>query len=90
MRATFQSVILGSVYDIRNLKQKIRFDEEHKLNSPWNIAAEFHVDMSFSVSGIRGMLREYDADYSIGMNIDQMAALFYDYTSGYPFLVSKL
>lgn len=79
-RATFQSVILAGVYDIRNLKQKIRSDEEHKLNSPWNIAAEFHVNMSFSVSDIRGMLREYDANYSIGMNIDQMAALFYDYS----------
>ena len=35
--ATFQSVILASVYDIRNIKQKIRPKEDHKQNSPWNI-----------------------------------------------------
>ena len=34
--ATFHSVILAGVYDIRNLKQKIRPDEDHKVNSPWN------------------------------------------------------
>lgn len=33
----FQSVILASVYDIKNLKLKLRPDEEHKYNSPWNI-----------------------------------------------------
>ena len=32
---TFQSVILAGVHDIRHLKQKIRPNEEHKLNSPW-------------------------------------------------------
>ena len=39
--STFQSVILAGVYDIRNIKQKIRLDAEHKVNSPWNIAADF-------------------------------------------------
>ena len=38
--ATFHSVILAGVYDIRNLKLKIRPEEEHKYNSPWNVAAE--------------------------------------------------
>ncbi len=46
--AAFHSVILAGVYDIRNIQQKIRPDEEHKINSPWNIAAKFQVDMSFS------------------------------------------
>ena len=32
--STFQSVILAGVYDIRNLKQKVRPDSEHKHNSP--------------------------------------------------------
>lgn len=36
---TFHSVILAGVYDIKNLKLKIRPEEEHKYNSPWNIAA---------------------------------------------------
>ena len=40
-RATFQSVILAGVYDIKNLKLKIRPDEAHQYNSPWNIAADF-------------------------------------------------
>lgn len=36
--AIFQSVILAGVYDIKNLKQKIRPDEMQRYNSPWNIA----------------------------------------------------
>ena len=35
---TFQSVILAGVYDIKNLKLKIRPEEQHQYNSPWNIA----------------------------------------------------
>ena len=45
---TFKSVILAGVCDIKNLKRKLRPDEEHKDNSPWNIAADFDIDMSFS------------------------------------------
>ena len=37
----FHSVILAGVYDVRNITRKIRPEEEHKLNSPWNIAADF-------------------------------------------------
>lgn len=87
---TFQSVILAGVYDIKNIKRKIRPDEEHKVNSPWNIAVEFPVDMSFSAEEIAGMLTEYERDYKTGMNIHAMAELIYDYTSGYPFLVSRI
>ena len=63
---TFQSVILASVYDIRNIRKKLRPDEEHRENSPWNIAADFLVDMSFSASEIGGMLKEYENDYHTG------------------------
>lgn len=87
---TFQSVILAGVYNIQNMKRKLRADEEHKQNSPWNIAADFEVEMSFSAEDIAGMLREYEEDYHTGMAIQQMADLLYDYTSGYPFLVSRL
>lgn len=90
MQPTFKSVILAGVYDIKNLVQKIRPAEEHKVNSPWNIAADFGVEMSLSRDGIADMLREYEADYHTGMNIDEIAGLLYDYTSGYPFLVSRL
>lgn len=51
---TFQSVILAGVYDIKNLKRKFRPEEDHKLNSPWNIAVEFKEEMSFSVEEIAG------------------------------------
>ena len=87
---TFQSVILSGVYDIRNLKRKLRPDEEHKFNSPWNIADPFDMPMEFSVSEIADMLAEYERDHHTGMDTDSMAGSIYDLTSGYPFLVSKL
>ncbi len=87
---SFRSVILAGVYDIRNIRQKIRPQEEHTRNSPWNIAADFLVDMSLSASEIEGMLLEYEADYHTGMNTAEMAGMLYDYTSGYPYLVSRL
>lgn len=34
--ATFQSVILAGVTDVKHLKNKIRGESEHKVNSPWN------------------------------------------------------
>ena len=86
----FQSVILAGVYDIRNIRRKIRPDGDHKQNSPWNIAAKFRVDMSFEANEIAGMLKDYEADYHTGMNVSEIAGLIYDYTSGYPYLVSSL
>lgn len=87
---TFQSVILAGVYDIRNLKRKTDSEKEHKRNSPWNIAVEFKVEMSFSREEIAGMLREYEKEHAVGMDVEKMSALIYEYTCGYPFLVSKL
>lgn len=84
----FQSVILAGVYDIKNLKLKIRPEEEHQYNSPWNIAASFDIDMDFSVEQIADMLCEYEADYHTGMDIKTVAKEIYQYTSGYPYLVS--
>ena len=89
-RPTFQSVILAGVYDIKNLKLKIRQDQEHKYNSPWNIAEPFLVDMSFSAKAISGMLMDYEKDHHTGMNIEGVAECIYEYTSGYPFLVSSI
>lgn len=86
----FHSVILAGVYDVRNIRDKIRPDEEHKTNSPWNVAADFNVDMTFSAAEISVMLADYEFDYHTGMNTDEMANLIYDYTSGYPYLVSRL
>lgn len=87
---TFQSVILAGVYDIKNMRRKIRPEEDHKTNSPWNIAADFDVDMSFNEEDISGMLEEYETDNMTGMDIRKVSRLIYEYTSGYPFLVSKI
>ena len=88
--ATFQSVILAGVCDIRNLKRKMRPEEEHKDNSPWNIAADFDIDMSFSVEQINGMLLEYASEHDSAIDTNMIAREIYDYTSGYPYLVSRL
>lgn len=116
--STFHSVILAGVYDIKNLKLKLRSHSEHRFNSPWNtrggnesneslltfddcprdyrgdspynIAAKFRVDMSFSVDEIAMMLRDYENDHSTGMEIGMVSQCIYDYTSGYPYLVSAI
>ncbi|WP_315971117.1 hypothetical protein [Clostridium botulinum] len=56
---TFKSVILSGVYDIKNLKLKVRDNSEIRYNSPWNIAVNFNIDMSFSEMEIGTMLKEY-------------------------------
>lgn len=89
-RPVFQSVILAGVYDIKNLKRRFQNDEEHSYNSPWNIAADFSVDMSFAVEDIAGMLSDYAADRGLEMDVQRIAAEIYGYTSGYPYLVSKI
>jgi len=95
---TFHSVILASVYDVKNLKRKLVRDGEHKANSQklshrlyfWNIEEDFLVDMSFSAKDICGMLVEYEGDNHTGMDEEAMAGLIFNYTSGYPFLVSRI
>ena len=87
---TFQSVVLAGVHDVKSLKLKIRQDEEHKYNSPWNIASDFNVDMSFSKEEIATMLKDYIDSTSVKLDIDYFSEKLYFYTSGYPFLVSKL
>lgn len=87
---TFKNVILAGIYDVKNLQRKLRPGSSVHYNSPWNIAAEFQVDMGFSAEGIEGMLLEYEQDKQTGMDITAMAELIFDYTSGYPFLVSYL
>ena len=86
----FQSVILAGVTDVKHLRSKIRPEDEHKVNSPWNIAADFTIDMSLSETGIKGMLDEYEADHHTGMDRSAVAKLIRAYTEGYPFLVSRI
>lgn len=88
--STFKSVILVGIYDVKNLKVKFRRDEERKYNSPWNIAADFDVDMSFSPEEISSMLESYEDDYHTGMDVGQISERIYAFSGGYPFLVSKI
>ena len=94
---TFQSVILAGVYDIKNLKLKMvqagthkLQDGEKRINSPWNIAIDFNVDMSLSEKEIASMLIEYENDHKTGMDIEVIAKEIRAYTSGYPYLVSRI
>lgn len=87
---TFYSVILVGVHDIKNLKLKLRSEKLSMLNSPWNIATAFDIDMSFSSAEIETMLTEYENDYHTGMDIQAVAERIFYYTSGYPFLVSDI
>lgn len=90
MDSTFHSVILAGVYDIKNLKLKLRLDAEKKYNSPWNIAADFNVDMTFHPEEIAQMLGDYENDVHTGMDIKAISEEIYKYTTGYPFLVSYI
>ncbi|GHU69635.1 hypothetical protein AGMMS49992_00650 [Clostridia bacterium] len=88
--ATFKSVVLAGVYNIKNLKLKIRPDDKHTYNSPWNIAAPFDIDMSFSADEIAEMLKEYETDHHTGMDVQSVSHAIHDQTSGYPYLVSAI
>ena len=87
---TFWSVILAGVYDVKNLKIKIRPEEDHKYNSPWNVAADYRLDMAFNPQEISTMLADYENDYHFGFNIKEISEEIFKYTSGYPVLVSAV
>jgi hypothetical protein len=87
---TFHSIVLAGVHDVKTLKLKISGNEEQKYNSPWNIAADFKVDMNLQTTEIKPMLDEYVADKGVKMDTQLIAERLFYYTSGYPFLVSKL
>jgi len=96
--STFHSVILAGVYDIKNIKGKMMREgkyvptetEDKRYDSPWNIAVNFEVTMSFSPVEIATMLIEYEADHRTGMDIAEISEEIYSFTNGYPFLVSRI
>ncbi len=88
---TFHSVILAGVHDIKTIKLKIREGEEEKLNSPWNIATNFDVDLSFHPPQIVTLLEDFLSEHpNVNIQKQAIADRIYYYTSGYPFLVSKM
>lgn len=87
---TFKSVILAGVHDIKNLKYKMRGDDE-KANSPWNIATNFKIDMSFNKAEIKSLLADYLSEHQdVKMDVEWIAKKIHYFTNGYPFLVSYL
>lgn len=87
---TFHSVVLAGVYDIKNLKLKLRNGEEQKYNSPWNISSDFNIDMALSAEEITGMLKEYEQEHQYHIDINWFANKIWEYTQGYPYLVSRI
>ena len=94
---TFHSVILAGVYDIKNIKLKMMAEGVHQLvngerghDSPWNIAENFAEEMAFKPACIAGMLADYELDHQTGMNTSEVSEEIYSYTSGYPFLVTRI
>jgi hypothetical protein len=96
---TFHSVILAGVHDVKTIRysgsnqnsKNNNFDDNaRKQDSPWNIAADFEVDMSFNVTEISTMLSAYEEDNSTGMDVDTISKEIFEFTSGYPFLVSRI
>ena len=97
---TFHSVILAGLHDIKTMKMSIYksfpvssqgdASAEEKYNSPWNIAVDFKVEMSFSPVEISTMLVDYVQVTGHQMDIPKVSEKIYFWTNGYPFLVSKL
>jgi hypothetical protein len=94
---SFSSVILAGVHDIKNLKLRmiqkgnyVANENEGNFNSPWNIAVDFEVDMSFDSKEISTMLTEYQNEQKIDFNLAEISEEIYSYTSGYPYLVSRI
>ncbi len=95
--STFYSVILAGVYDIKNIKLKLikegiynKLEQEGIYNSPWNIAVDFDIDMSFNPREIVSMLDEYKKEHTTVMDTQLIAQIIYDFTGGYPYLVSRI
>ena len=71
-------------------KLKFRDGTDTRYNSPWNIAVGFNVDMSFSIEEINTMLSEYNTENDLSMEVCKLSTEVYKFTSGYPFLVSRV
>lgn len=99
---TFKSVILAGVSDIKRIKthiaeRRILTEEEAKnlsksqFNSPWNVAETFKVELDFDIDEIESLLFDYLSEHpEVRMDTREIAEKLYKYTSGYPYLVSKI
>lgn len=86
---SFQSVILVSVVDIKNIKVD-SYENSDNLNSPWNIAEDFIIDMSFNENEIESMLIEYEIENKIKIDSLNLSKEIFKYSNGYPYLISRI
>ena len=87
----FQSVILCGVSDVEHLRQGIHPEGESTgTGSPWNIASNLLFPLDLPTDGIQQMLMEYEADHHTGMDTLAVAKAITRWTSGYPYLVSRI
>lgn len=86
---TFQSIILVGMHNVNDIMIN---DSPNEIiyNSIWNIASEFNIEFELEIKEIASMLREYSAERNIELNAYKFAEKLFYYTSGHPFLVSKL
>ena len=98
---TFKSVILAGVSDVKRLKTHIKerknissegkTDVNSQYNSPWNVAETFKVDLDFEQKEIESLLLDYLSEHSeVAMDTRKISREIHKYTSGYPYLVSKI
>ena len=87
---TFHSVVLAGLHDIKTLKSKLLPEDEENYNAPWNIASDYNVNLNLQITEIILMLEDYCAESGVKMDTQKIAESLFYYTSGYPFLVSKL
>jgi len=88
--ATFHSVVLIGIHDVKTLKLKLTTGEERKLNSPWNIAVDLDIEFTFTQQEIEPMLVEYAREHILTIDSHLLAQLLFYYTNGNPFLISKM
>ncbi|MCP4152320.1 MAG: AAA family ATPase [bacterium] len=88
--ATFHSVILAGVHDIKTIKAKLHPGQKKTFNSPWNIAADFNVNLALLPNEIASMLQQYRDEKNVKIDIPFFSEKLFYFTSGYPFLVSCL
>ncbi len=56
-------------HDVKSIESKLRDAGGTKLNSPWNIAAAFNVDLSFNPAEIGAMRNDYARERGVAMDV---------------------
>ena len=82
MDSTFLSVVLAGVYNIKNLKIKIRPDAEKKYNSPWNVSQGKHKASELALLSQRNVcVANIAADFNVDMTFhpEEIAQMLEDY-----------